>query len=237
MHVIIGHQRRRLLLGIVLGSTALIATLWPAAAATMGFTRQFDFPPNPGPNVHWISLPWRYTPQDVGTPGVVDAEDVCQDLGGTPAVAAVVRWNEASSTLIEHTCGTGSPFPILKGVGYAVRNGAGRTIDGAVAGAHDDSFAYSIPPTSGSELTWLSVPYHLRIPSRPGSLQITAEDLCQQIGAAEIVAVVRWNETAAAYEAYGCGSTLQLPFEIERGKSYGVVNRPGQTIAWQPIHF
>lgn len=230
--------QRRWLLAALLGSAVLIATLCgPAAAATMGFTRQFDFPPTTGPNVHWISLPWRYSPQDVGTSGLVDAEDVCQDLGGAPAVAAVLRWNEASSTLIEHACGTGSPFPILKGVGYAVRNGAGRTILGAVAGAHDDLFAYSIPSTSGSELTWLSVPYHLRIPSKPGDLRVTAEDLCRQIGAAEIFAVVRWNETAAAYEAYGCGSALQAPFEIERGTAYGVVNRPGQTIAWQPIHF
>lgn len=221
----------------------LVATLLlagiasPTGAATMGFTRQFDFPPTAGPNLHWISIPWRYQPLDFGTPGALDAEDLCQDLGGDETIAAVVRWDEASSTFVEYSCGADSPFALAKGTAYALRNVSGEAILGALAGAHDDSFAYSIPPSGASQLSWLSVPYHLRIPEKHGDLRITAEDLCRQIGSDEVFAIVRWHEPSAAYEAYGCGSTFQAPFEIVRGEGYGLVNRPNQTIEWQPIHY
>ncbi|MBZ0112295.1 MAG: hypothetical protein K8J08_07545, partial [Thermoanaerobaculia bacterium] len=206
-------------------------------AVVMGFTRQFNFPPTTGPNLHWISLPWVYEPVDVGTIGTLDAEDLCQDLGGVAAVGSILRWNEASSTFTEYACGAGGPFALVEGTAYAVRNAPGATLLGAVAGVHDNSFTYSIAPSGGSQLSWLSVPYHLRIPERHGDLLVTAEDLCRQIGSTEILAIVRWDEPSAAYQAYGCGSELDAPFEIERSTAYGVVNRAGQTITWQPIHY
>lgn len=209
----------------------------PAGSATMGFTRQFYFPAAAGTNLHWIALPWRYQPQDVGTAGILDAEDLCQDLGGEETIAAVVRWNEPSSTLVEHPCGGENPFPVSQGVGYALRNATGQTIQGAVAGAHDNVFSYSLAPSGGSQLSWLSVPYHLRIPENEGDLRVTAEDLCRQIGSSEVLAIIRWDEVSATYKAHGCGSAFQPPFEIVRGKAYGVINRVGQTIEWQPIHY
>ena len=123
------------------------------------------------------------------------------------------------------------------GEGYGVRNVPGETILGAVAGTHDETYAYSIPPSGGSQLSWLSIPYHLRIPENHGSLTIDAEDLCRQIGSSEVLAIVRWNDELLAYETYGCGSAFQAPFEISRGDAYGVINRSGQTIDWQPIHY
>lgn len=225
--------------GLLLIATLTLLTLLPTPllASTMGFARQFDLPPSAGPSLHWISLPWSYQPQDVGTPGVLDAEDLCRDLGGEETVAAVLRWDEPTSTVQEHTCGTENPFALDRGEGYGVRNVPGRTIRGAVVGAHDDAFAYSIPATAGSQLSWLSVPYHLRIPENHGDLGIDAEDLCRQIGLTEVLAVVRWNAAVGAYEAYGCGSELAMPFEIVRGLAYGVINRGQQTLDWQPIHY
>lgn len=213
----------------------LIST--PAMASTMGFTRQFDFPPSAGPSLHWIALPWKYQPQDVGTPGTLDAEDLCQDLGGEATVAAILRWDEATSTFGEHLCGSGDPFPLVLGEGYGLRNVPGQTIRGAVAGVHNDSFAYSIPVSGSSQLSWLSVPYHLRIPEKQGDLRIDAEDLCRQIGSTEVLAIVRWDADVGAYEAYGCGSELQEPFEVVRGEAYGVINRAQETIDWQPTHY
>jgi len=216
----------------------LVALLSPlATASTMGFTRQFYFPPGTPPTLHWIALPWSYQPQDVGTAGVLDAEDLCQDLGGSATVEAILRWDEATSTFEEYLCATTGPFPLSVGESYGVRNVSGETILGAVAGTHDDAFSYSIAPTGGSQLSWLSVPYHLRIPEKHGDLNIDAEDLCRQIGSSEVLTVVRWSDEAGAFEAYGCGSDFEAPFEITRGDGYGVINRSGQTIDWQPIHY
>lgn len=221
---------------VLVGLLILVPSL-SANASTMGFTRQFYFPPGTSPTLHWIALPWSYQPQDVGTAGVLDAEDLCQDLGGSATVEAVLRWDEATSTFVEYLCATTGPFPLSLGEGYGVRNVPGETILGAVAGTHDDAFSYSIAPTGGSQLSWLSVPYHLRMPEKHGDLDVDAEDLCRQIGSSEVLAVMHWNDETEAYEAYGCGSDFETPFEITRGDGYGVINRSGQTIDWQPIHY
>lgn len=222
-----------LFLGIAIAS----AIPGVSSADSTGFTHKFSFPPTAGPNLHWISLPWDYQPIDFGTVGVLDAEDLCHDLGSVGSVAGVVRWDEATSTFEEHLCGAVDPFPLTQAISYAVRTAPGGMIIGAVAGAHDDAFGYSIPPSGGSQVTWVSVPYHLQIPENGGTLRVTAEDLCRQIGGAEVLAILRWDEAIAAYRAYGCGSTFEAPFEIERGQGYGVVNRPGQTIDWLPLRY
>lgn len=222
---------------MAIGAFLIAAPVPGSVAVIMGFTRQFHFPATGGQNLHWVSLPWVYQPEDVGTPGVLDAEDLCQDLGGSATIAAVVRWNEASATFVEHTCGAASPFALAVGTAYALRNASGQTIRGALAGAHDNGFSYSIPASGGSQLSWLSIPYHVRIPERQGNPIVTAEDLCRQIGVSEVFAIVRWDEPSAAFQSYGCGSELQSPFEIQRGEGYGVVNRSGQAISWQPIHY
>jgi hypothetical protein len=201
----------------------------------MAFTRQFYYPAS-GPSLHWIALPWRYQPQDVGTIGQLDTRDLCQDLGGASTIAAIVRWDNATSTLIEHSCG-GSPFPLTEGTAYALRNASGQTILGALVGAHDDAFTYSIPASGGSQLSWLSIPGHVRIPEKHGDPRVTAEDLCRQIGNSEVLAIVRFEEASGLYRAYGCGSAFETPFDIVRGEAYAVVNRPGQAIVWQPLHY
>ena len=203
----------------------------------MGFARRVEFPASSGPSIHWISIPWQYQPVDVGTPGILDAEDLCADLGGASNVAAIVRWNEATSTFVEHLCGLPSPFPIVQGVGYGVRNASFAEIRGMIAGAHDDALAFSIPATGGSQLSWLSVPYHLRSPDRGGDLVVTAADLCDQVGTTDLLAIVSWNEVAGLFESFACGSSFSAPFTVERGTAYGFVNRGTQTISWQPVHY
>lgn len=227
-------QRRWRLAAVLVGVVVGAAT---GHASNMGFKRSVNILSNPGSStVHWLSLPYRYTPDDVGLPGMVDAEDLCQDLG-SDGVEAVLRWDEPSSTFVEHPCGGGSPFVLAAGTGYGVRLLPDWSLMANLAGGHDDGFEYSIPPTAGGQLSWLSVPYHLRIPENGSDPAIDAEDLCTQIGASEVLAVIRRVEPAGVYEAYGCGSTLQPPFEIVRGRSYGVINRPGATLTWQPVHY
>lgn len=208
----------------------------PAAASNMGFKQRVIILADPEPSLYWLSIPYRYAPQDVGVPGVVDAEDLCQDVdpGG---VSSVVRWDDASSTFVEHSCGDAMPFALTPGIGYGLRVVADWNILAEIGGGHDEGFTYSIPPSGGGQLTWLSVPFHLRVPENGSALAVSAEDLCRQIGSSDTFAIVRWDEETDAYQAYGCGSAFEEPFEVERGRSYGVVNRSGETIDWQPIHF
>lgn len=205
-----------------------------AAQSSMGFKHNVVLEATSAPALHWVSLPYLYTPQDVGTPGTLDAEDLCQDLDG---IAAVLKWDESTSTFVQHLCGDPSPFALEQGLGFGIRLEPVRHFSAALSGGHDDGFAYSIPPSGGSQLTWLSVPLHVRIPEKLGDSRVTAEDLCQQIGETEVLAIVRWNPNAAAYESYGCGSAFHEPFQLVRGQAYGVVNRSSQTIDWQPIHY
>jgi hypothetical protein len=200
----------------------------------MGFKHNVTFEATPAAALRWLSLPYLYTPQDAGTPGTLDAEDLCQDLDG---IAAVLRWDEPTSTFAEHPCGEPSAFALEQGIGFGIRLGPDRHLFSALSGGHDDGFVYSIAPSGGSQLTWLSVPLHVRIPEKRGDSRVTAEDLCRQIGETEVIAVVRWNAEAAAYETYGCGSAFHEPFQLVRGEAYGVVNRSNQTIDWQPIHY
>lgn len=214
-----------------------VAIALPAAATNMGFKQRVVVLSDPEPSLYWLSIPYRYLPADVGLPGVVDAEDLCQDVHAGGGVSAVVRWDEPSSTFVEHSCGDAMPFALTPGVGYGLRVAANRTVNASIAGGHDESFTYSIAPSGDGQLAWLSVPFHLRVPENGSALAVSAEDLCRQIGSSEAFAIVRWDEENDAYQAYGCGSTLEEPFEVERGRSYGVVNRSGETIDWQPIHF
>jgi len=204
------------------------------AQSSMGFKHNVILDATSTPALHWLSLPYLYAPEDAGTPGILDAEDLCQDLDG---IAAVLAWDEPSSTFVEHLCGDPSPFALEQGIGVGIRLEPVRHLFAPLSGSHDDGFAYSIPPSGGSQLTWLSVPNHVRIPEKLGDSRVTAEDLCRQIGETEVLAIVRWSRDDGAYEAYGCDSVFHEPFQLVRGEAYGVVNRTNQTIDWLPIHY
>lgn len=227
-------KRGRRYLAAASALALLLAAGDAGAQSTMGFKHNVVLEAISTPALLWLSLPYLYTPQDVGTPGTLDAEDLCQDLDG---IAAVLMWDEPSSTFDEHLCGDPSPFALEQGTGVGIRLEPVRHLFAALSGGHDDAFAYSIPPSGGSQLTWLSVPLHVRIPEKGGDSRVTAEDLCGQIGETEVLAIVRWNREAVAYETYGCGSDFHEPFQLVRGEAYGVVNRANQTIDWQPVHY
>jgi hypothetical protein len=150
-------------------------------------------------------------------------------------VGFVVRWNEASSSFEGHSCGGPSPFLLEQGVGYGVMNAPGAAIEGALVGAHVDGYSFFLPSTTGSNLSWLSIPYHLDLLDAPGALPgRDAEDLCESAGASEVFAVVAWEDLTGAYVAHACGSELVAPFPIVPGVAYALVNRDGEGIEWQP---
>ena len=206
-----------------------------ALQSTMGFKQRLIFSATSGPSIHWLSLPYRYEPEDVGTIGVVDAEDLCQDVGDGGGITAVLRWNEAASTIVEHTCGNPSPFALQAGQAYGIRRTPNWSLSANLAGGHDDALSFSIPASGASQLSWVSAPYHLR--NAANNDPVTAAGVCQQIGSSEVFAILRYDSAAGSYRAYGCGSTFELPFQVEAGEGLGLVNRGSQTISWQPLHF
>jgi hypothetical protein len=221
-------RRRRSLLLVALATVALSAT--PATASNMGFALNLSWPSQSSPSVTWLSLPWRYTP--------TTSELLCQDLGGSAEIATVQRWVETTSTMVTYACGSGAgAFALVPGIAYGVRPQAWTQVAAVVVGAHDDAFAYSIAATSGSNLTFVSVPYHSAIPDAGGTPGVVdAEDLCSSVGNT-LFAVLRWDATAGAWVAHACGSAFDTPFPLELATGYGLVNAAGQTIAWQPPHY
>ncbi|HYC58175.1 MAG TPA: hypothetical protein VEK79_01280 [Thermoanaerobaculia bacterium] len=201
----------------------------------MGFRVSFRLQPSGFSN--WISVPYFYSPEDFGTPSVVDVEDLCRDLGSPSTVASVMRWDEASSTFVSWTCGdTGTPFTLVKGTAYGVVNAPGEIVEASLLGAHDNVFAFDMPATAGSNLSWISIPYHHKIPDLAPPSGVDAADVCASIGSAA-TAIIRRDATTGMYIAYACASTLDTPFPIAIGTGYGVINSPGQPIAWQvPIY-
>jgi hypothetical protein len=214
-------------------SIVLVMTLAPpASASNMGFRVSFRLQPNGFAN--WISVPYFYSPEDFGTPSVVDAEDLCRDLGSPTTVASVTRWDEPSSTFVSWTCGAaGTPFNVLKGTAYGIVNAPGEIIEASLLGAHDNAYTFNIPATTGSNLSWISIPYHHKIADLAPPSGVDAQDLCQSIGSAA-AAIIRRDATTGMYIAYACASTLDTPFSIAVGTGYGVINSSGQPIAWQP---
>lgn len=216
--------------------TGLALLLLPAAAtaSNMGFALQLNIAPA-GTNLSFLSLPYLYNP--------TTAEALCQDLlvPGVPNTVASVRaWDDTSSTFLSHTCGSASNpnnFSLTEGIAYGIVNASAKTIAGLVVGAHDDAFTYSIAPTSGGNLTWISIPYHHNIPDVAGTAGVVdAEDLCESIGP-NVKALMRWDAPTSLFVTYACGSVFDTPFPITMPNGYGLINAPGQTIAWQPPHY
>jgi hypothetical protein len=216
---------------IVLAVVLYLAS--PALASNVGFAYRLNIPAGSGGTLTWLALPWFYSPTTS-----VNAEALCQDLqNGTASVTAVLAWDEASAQMVSYTCGSGTGFVVQEGIAYGVLQAPGQAISTTIVGSHDDAYAYSIPPTTGANLTFVSIPYHhhiLDVAGAPGV--VDAEDLCQSVGAS-LAAVVRYDGTAGAYTAHACGSTLDEPFALALGTGYGLVNAEGQTITWQPPHF
>lgn len=84
----------------------------------------------PPSNTHWLSIPYHFKATEAAAPGVtgMDAEDLGQQLGGSAAVVAVMRYNPTSGALESHMIGSVSstPFMITPGVAVAVQNQTGQ---------------------------------------------------------------------------------------------------------------
>jgi len=200
-----------------------------ASASNMAFALRLQVGGG-GQELRFVALPYEYAP--------ATAEELCDNLGA-PTVAEVLRWDDAASGFVVHPCGTGTAnFELEEGYAYGVRTAMDKAIDALLVGTHDPAFTLALPSGSGSNLSWVSVPYHAAIPDRAGVPGVVdAEDLCLAIGEGTVFAIVRWDEGSWAYVTHTCGSVFDEGFPLTVGEGYGLVNAEGQDISWQPEHY
>ncbi len=217
---------------------ALLPTL--ALSSNLGFRLSLALPANgPTGGLYWIAIPYTYTPPDVKVNGLLDAEDLAQDLQPTElarpctdttcAVAQVLRWDSTTGAFESWTAGSaGDPFVLEPGVGYAIQL---RTVGTAsahmihVVGAHDPTLELTGCHTPGGvNLRWISIPPHLDIDTSfglPGVLD--AEDLGQALGGPDhVFQLRRLNESTGQYDNWVVGSAYGTPFEVDLRFAYGV---------------
>ncbi len=139
--------------GVFFGMVVVLLAAGWAPASNMAFAFRVNLGVA-GQELRFIALPYDVTPDT--------AEALCEDLGGDEAVAEVLRWDEATSRFVVHTCGSVTQdFSLEEGMAYGVRSAAGNAIDALLVGMHDQSFTLELAPTTGSNMSWISPPYHL----------------------------------------------------------------------------
>ena len=193
----------------------------------------------PTGKLYWISLPYVYTPQDVGSIGQLDAEDLVQDLqplgltspctGSNCAVAEVRAFDSTTGEYLTWTTGgAGTPFELEPGLGYAIvlRTVGAHTAHAVdVVGAHDPGLALSgCHDPGGVNLLWISLPPNLDIDVSdgiPGVLD--AEDLGWAMGGPDhVFQLRRLNDATGLYEAWVVDSVYGAPFTVDLTRAVGV---------------
>lgn len=91
--------------------------------------------------------------------------------------------------------------------------------------------------SSGSNLHWVSIPYHYQPPDANGNSVVDAEDLAQDLQPRDsgytrpcdastnpcaVYQVWHWDEASGAYETWRAGSSFGTPFQLQPGESYGL---------------
>lgn len=229
-----------------------------AFGSNMGFKKTFTFTKGvPSNNVHWVSLPFFYTPAQagIGTSGtwntITDAEDFAVDMGGATTYQFVFRYNPstgASETWTVGSTSSGALFPIQEGIAYGLKVAASAptTVTSVVVGSHDNAYTVNYPSgTPSNNVHWISIPYHFKATDAGVGTQgtwagvIDSEDLGVQMGGAtKVQFIFRYNPATGASETWTVGSTSSgALFPISIGTGYGFKNVAGQTVTYAPQHY
>jgi hypothetical protein len=228
--------RARCAFGLVVAATSAP----PLPASNLGYRVRLSLDASsPSGPLYWVSLPYVYTPQDFGTIGVLDAEDLIQDLQplvltrpctGTGCAVAEVRVFDPTTGeyLTWSNGGTGTPFELDAGASYAVilRTVGTHTVHAVhVVGAHDPTLqleADHVPNTVN--LRWISLPPHLDIDTTSGIPDVLdAEDLGLAMGGPTAVFQLRQlDEATGLYRSWVVNSAYGTPFPVDLTRGVGV---------------
>jgi len=195
----------------------LLAAASAAHASNMAFLVRYQLTYNAsGSNLYWVSIPYNYQPPDSNGNGMVDAEDLAQDLqprgagysrpcdaSSNPcAVYQVWHWNETTHSYETWRSGSvfGTPFAITPGESYglglqAVGSNTNHTLE--LTGGNDPTFQfqYCFDPASDNYHPF-SLPPNLRISDTNGNGQLDAEDLGQAMGGPDWIYQIRVYDTS-----------------------------------------
>ena len=222
---------------VVLGAGAV-------QASNMAFLVRYQLTYDAGgaSNLHWVSIPYHYQPPDVNGNGVVDAEDLIQDLqpraytrpcqvgSSGPDVCAVYqvwRWDESTGSYQTYRLndfGTGL-FTLTPGEAYGLdiqAVGSNTTHDLELVGGNDPTFQlqYCFDPSADNS-HWFSLPPNLMIPDSNGNGQVDAEDLGQAMGGPDWIYQIRRYDTATGLQqVWRVGSAFGTPFTIDATEGY-----------------
>ncbi len=253
---------------LIVGLAVLAMGAGVATASNMGslVRLQLTFDASATSNLYWISIPYHYQPPDANGNGVVDAEDLAQDLQPRSlnrpcttdcAVYEVRHWDESSQSYETWRSGStlGTPFQIVPGESYGIDlqevNGT-TTFTFEIAGANDPDFQlqYCYDSTGANNYHRFSVPANLMIDDTNGNGQIDAEDLGQAMGGPDWIYQIRRYDTATNEEqVWRVGSAFGTPFTIDVAEGYvldlvcpntpGDCSSPNDPCAWSwaPPHY
>jgi len=196
-----------------------------------------------GNNLYWISIPYHYQPPDANGNGVVDAEDLAQDLqprgagytrpcdagSNRCAVYQVRKWDESAQAYVTWRSGStlGTPFQLTPGESYGIdlqAVGSNTTHVLEVAGSNDPGFQlqYCFDP-NGVNYHRFSLPANLKLDDVNGNGQMDAEDLGQAMGGPDwIYQIRRYNTSTGEEEVWRVGTAFGTPFPIDPAQGYVV---------------
>ena len=229
-------MRKALLTILIVGAAGALL------ASNMGFKLSYNLVNAGTVGNNWVSLPYYYTPADLNSNSLVDAEDLCDDIGGPCAAASscsIGRWNTATDAPVTWTFqGTrGTPFTLTAGESVFVKVKAGTTF--VVVGSHNPSLGYALANAGTVGNNWFSVPYHANLPDNNANSLMDAEDLCDDIGgpcaAASSCTIGRWNTATDAPVTWTCQGTRGTPFTLTTGE--GVFIKVNANTTYTPSHY
>ncbi len=185
-------------------------------ASNVGYRIVYELkaPPDAIDGTNWLALPYE------NKPGLVDAEDLFNDLGGATFVESVARYVSATDSFETFTGGPDNNFTLVAGEGLRIVMKS--TVQYEIFGSHDPQLVVALP---GPEVTmsgssWLSLPYNAESTS--------AGALMEEIGPSMVQQIQRYVRTTGAYQIYN-GSSAD--FSLERGEAYYIrVNKSVQYV-------
>ncbi len=185
-------------------------------ASNVGYRIVYELtaPPDSANGTNWLALPYR------NKPGLVDAEDLFNDLGGATFVESIARYVTATDTFETFTGGPDNNFTLIAGEGLRVV--VKSTVQYEIFGSHDPQHVITLPgleatPTGSS---WISLPYNAESTS--------AAALMDEIGPSMVDEIQRYVRSTGAYQVYsGSGAD----FSLQRGEAYQIrVNKSVQYV-------
>ncbi len=177
-------------------------------ASNVGYRIVYELkaPPDAANGTNWLALPYK------NKPGLIDAEDLFNDLGGATTVESIARYLPQTNTFAVFTGGPENNFTLVPGEGIRIVMKA--TVQYEIFGSHIPQQVVALPgpEESFAGSSWLALPYNAQV--------TTASELMDEIGPSMVDEIQRYIRTTGSFQVYsGTGGN----FSLEKGEAYLVL--------------